>query len=110
MTTFGGNGLRGRRRAFIALTCAVVVLSILVSSAFIAREAVCHHRCVGEDCPVCRFIAQIEQLRRGFGLTLMALTAICFGLLACGHVFGRAAAEAVPARYTPVGRKTRMND
>jgi len=110
MMSFGANGLRSRRQVFVAIVCAVVVLSMLVSSAYIAREAACPHWCVGEDCPVCRFIAQVEQLCRGYGLALMALLALCLGFSACSHVSGQAAAETVPARCTPVGRKIRLND
>ena len=60
---------------------AALLLCIFVSSAYIVHEAVCHHDCAGENCPICQFIAQIEQLRRGFGMALLALLLICFMLI-----------------------------
>ena len=79
-----------RRHAIAAVICAALLLCIFVSSAYIVHEAVYHHDCTGENCPICQFIAQIEQTRRGFGT--------------------RAVAAQVPARCTPVGRKIRLND
>ena len=46
-----------RRRVIAAIICCAVALSMLISSAYLAHEAACHHDCTGEHCPVCRFIA-----------------------------------------------------
>ena len=107
----GGEGLSmSRRRHMVALAlCAVVLLLVVASTAYIAHEAAHPHDCVGEDCPVCRFIAQIEQLRRGFYAGLLALLlwelapAMSRGLRACRS-------DKVFARLLPVRMKVRLND
>ncbi len=99
-----------RRHTIAAIICTVMLLSIFVSSAYIVHEAAHHHVCTGEDCPICQFIAKIEQLRRDLGMALLALLLICFAL-AVGHEWHtRAMAEDVPALCTLVGRKIRLND
>lgn len=99
-----------RRHVISAIICAVMLLSIFVSSAYIVYETAHHHECIGMDCPICQFIAQIEQLRRGFGMALLALLLICFAL-GVGHEWRRYAVTAgVPALCTLVGRKIRLND
>ncbi len=99
-----------RRHVFTVIICAVMLLSIFVSSAYIVRETAHHHECVGENCPICRFIAQIEQLRRGYGVALLALLMICLALTVGREWRARAMAENVPALCTLVGRKIRLND
>ena len=99
-----------RRHVIAAIICAVMLLSIFVSSAYIVHEAAHHHDCIGEDCPICRFIAQIEQLRRGFGMALLALLLLCFALAVGREWRTRAMAAHVPALCTLVGRKIRLND
>lgn len=98
------------RHWIAAIICAVMVLSVFVSSAYIVHDAAHHHICSGEDCPICQFIAQIEQLRRGFGVALLALMLTCFALVMRRERRARAMAEVIPALCTPVGRKTRLND
>ena len=98
-----------RRHVVIAVVCAVMVLSMLLSSAYLAHEAACHHSCVGEDCPVCRFIARVGQLRRDFGLALLALLA-AFTIVAVGRTSFALAAADLPPCGTPVDRKIRLND
>ena len=100
-----------RRRHWVAaLICAVMVLSVFVSSAYIVHNAAHPHVCTGEDCPICQFIAQIEQLRRHFGVALLALLLICFALAMRREWRARAMAADVPALCTLVGRKIRLND
>lgn len=99
-----------RRKHMVALAlCAVVLLLVIVSTAYIAHEASHPHDCVGEDCPVCRFIAQIEQLRRGFYAALLALLLRTLAPAMSGSLPVRLA-EAASARRTPVRMKTRLND
>ena len=97
------------RRLIAAVVCVVVLLSMFVSSAYIAHEAAHRHQCVGEDCPICQFIAQVEQVRRGFGMALLALLLICFALALRREAHAPATAD-VPALCTLVGRKVRLND
>ena len=108
----GETGMKhcaNRRHVVIAVVCAVMVLSMLLSSAYLAHEAACHHSCVGEDCPVCRFIARVGQLRRDFGLALLALLA-AFTIVAVGRTSFALAAADLPPCGTPVDRKIRLND
>ena len=98
-----------RRRGLALAMCAIVALFMLASSAYLAHEVVHRHECAGEDCAVCRFIAQIAQLRRGFGMSLAALSVLGFALVAHREGCARAT-ESMSALCTLVGRKTRLND
>ena len=99
-----------RGHMIAAIICVALLLCIFASSAYIVHEAVYHHECTGENCPVCQFIAQIEQLRRGFGMALLALLLICY-MLGVGHEWRtRAMMEKDPVLCTLVGRKIRLND
>lgn len=98
-----------RRRLMALAVCAVMALSLIVSSAFIVREATHHHTCTGEDCPICQFIAQVEQVRRGFGMLLLALLTLAFALAVRREI--RADGRGVPfIPGTPVSLKIRLND
>ena len=100
----------GKRRHVIAMAlCIAMLLSMCVSSAYIAHEAVHRHACSGENCPVCQFIAQVEQARRGFGMILLALLLICFAL-ALRRDWRDLPAADLPAAGTPVSRKIRLNN
>lgn len=102
--------MSNRRHVTAAMLCVVVLLSLLLSSAFIARELSHHHACTGEDCPVCRFIAQIDQLRRGFCIALLALLLVRLARNAGRTWRAHTASMGIPALCTPVGQKTRLND
>ena len=91
-----------------AALCVVMLLSLFVSSAYIVHEAAHPHACTGDHCPVCQFIAQIEQVCRGFGMGLLALVLACLVLFARRE--RRIPAVCVPALCTPVGRNIRLND
>lgn len=99
-----------KRRHVIAMAlCIVMMLSMFVSSAYIVHEAAHHHECSGENCPICQFIAQIDQVRRGFGMILLALLLICFALAVrrdwCAFTLAN-----LPASGTLVSRKIRLNN
>ena len=99
-----------RRRHVIAMAlCVAMMLAMFVSSAYIAHEAAHHHECSGENCPICQFIAQVEQVRRGFGSILLALLLICFTLAVRRDWCAFPSAE-LPASGTLVGRKIRLNN
>ncbi len=98
-----------RRRLIAMIICAIMALSMVVSSAYFAYEAARPHRCPGENCPVCRFIAQIGRLRRDLALILRTFSLICLALLMCHGQAARPAA-CLPALFTPVGRKIRLNN
>ena len=56
-----------RRRAFAVAMAVAMLVFMILSSAYIAREAGHGHDCVGEGCPICQFIAGIERLRGSLG-------------------------------------------
>ena len=101
--------MKQRRNMIAVALCIAVVLAMFVSSAYIAHEMSNPHRCTGEDCPICQFIAQLEQTRRGFGLVLLALL-----LLACFLTARRfpthLEVDRLPVFSTLVIRKIQLND
>ena len=103
------TALKNRRRVIAMALCIAMMLSMFVSSAYIAHEATHRHECTGEDCPVCQFIAQVEQARRGFGMILLALLLICFAL-ALRRDWRAFTPASLPASGTPVSRKIRLNN
>ena len=88
------------------LLCAVLTLSVLLSSAFILHEA--GHDCIGEDCPVCRHIAISRDMLRLIGAAILpwALRA-----MAPDASVGRyeTLGQFIPAPGTLVSRKIRLN-
>ena len=103
------TALKNRRREIAMALCIAMMLSMFVSSAYIAHEAAHHHVCSGDNCPVCQFIAQVEQVRRGFGMILLALLLICFAL-ALRRDWRAFASANLTASVTPVSRKIRLNN
>ena len=97
------------RRALAMALCVVAVLSLFVASAYLVHEAAHPHRCAGKDCPVCQFIAQIEEVCRGFGLALAALHMLVLAALTRRERIAPAVALPVDL-ITLVGRKVRLND
>lgn len=97
------------RHVFAMVLCIVMMLSMFVSSAYIVHEAAHHHECSGENCTICQFIAQIEQVRRGFGMILLALLLICFALAVRRNWCAFISAN-LPASRTLVSRKIRLNN
>lgn len=83
-----------------------VVLSLLLSAAFISRESA--HKCTGEDCPVCATIAQCENTIRRIGSGLIpVITAAVAAICALQVLIIRI--SMAPA-LTPVSRKVRLNN
>ena len=103
------TALKNRRRAIAMALCIAMMLSMFVSSAYIAHEAAHHHVCSGENCPVCQFISQVEQVRRSFGMILLALLLIYFAL-AVRRDWRAFMSANPPASDTLVSRKIRLND
>ena len=102
--------MKHRRHVIAAIICVAIALCLFVSSAYLVHETAHRHACSGENCPICQFIAQVEQLRRGFSMALLALLVICFSL-AVGHPrHAGATAEDRYALCTLVGRNIRLND
>lgn len=99
--------MSNQKRWIALLMCAGMLLIMFVSSAYIALEA--DHDCIGEDCPVCAFIAQVEQVRRGFGMLLLALLLLNFILTLCVARFNTVRVG-LPTCGTLVSWKIRLND
>ena len=84
---------------------AVLLSFLMLASVFIAHEA--NHDCCGEDCPICEFIQQCENVVRGESLVSSGLSVIIpflfviFSVCLVGDVFVKA---------TPVSRKIRLNN
>ena len=103
------TALKNRRRVIAMALCIAMMLSMFVSSAYIAHEAAHHHVCSGENCPVCQFISQVEQVRRGFGMILLALLLIYLAL-AVRRDWRAFMSANPPVSDTLVSRKIRLND
>ena len=101
--------MKQRRHLIVVAIWIVILLSVFASSAYIMCNAAHHHECIGENCPICQFIAQVEQLHRGFGMALLALLLICI-VLAMRHEMHAPAMTDVPTFCTLIRRKVRFND
>ena len=99
--------MNARKRAGALMLCIGLVLVLLVSSAFLIREA--DHDCCGEDCPICRTIALTTLLMRA--LCLIAAARLMWSVLAVSRfAFHIPGSVRLHAEGTPVSRKTRIND
>jgi hypothetical protein len=101
--------MSSKTRLLALALCAFVVFVLCAGSACIAHETAHHHDCTGEDCPICQFIARIEQVRRALGSVLPALLGAWLVVITCRETRERTPADA-PVFSTLVGRKIRLND
>ena len=97
-----------QKRLFSLLVCAGMLLMLLVSSAYIAHEA--GHDCTGQNCPICQFIARVEQVQRDLGTAVLALLLLCFFLPPVRPFHPGSGEDSLPAFATPVSQKIRLND
>ena len=110
MNDWKGGMAMFRRGRFVALAlCACMLLTMLISSAYIAHETAHPHACCGEDCPICQFIEQVEASLKGFSLILLALFALAIATVARQRrvCFEDDAPAVLP---TLVAEKIRLND
>ena len=98
-----------RRRAFAVAMAVAMLVFMILSSAYIAREAGHGHDCVGEGCPICQFIAGIERLRGSLGGALLILLAACLAA-ALNPVRHAQMAADVPVFCPLTAQKIRLND
>ena len=84
-----------------------LVLTLFVSSAFIALEA--DHDCVGEHCDICGHIEECRALLHSIGLLVFMLL-ISLVMLPGGH--GKHVADGIrlPVRASLVSWKVRLNN
>lgn len=54
-----------KKRTFVSIICAVLLLTALCSSLFIMKEA--DHDCTGADCPICAAISEAENTLKKLG-------------------------------------------
>lgn len=93
-------------RKVAALVGLFMVLTLLLSAAFIAKEA--GHDCSGEDCPVCAVIAQCENTIRRIGsglIPVIAAVAVMLTVLQLPVLY-----TSMAQAFTPVSQKVRMNN
>lgn len=96
-----------RKRLIARLLCAVMILTLSVSSAYIVLQA--EHSCCGEMCEICESIAKTEALLHSFALFVMVL----FSAFAVRSVSRAAAAWGrmrLPALDTLVRWKVRLDN
>ena len=92
-------------RTFALLLCILLLLTAVVSSAYIAENA--GHDCIGHGCEVCARIAGAAVLLGGMAVcTVQTQTLRKHGVR---EVCGRAGADPTAAG-TPVGQKVRLNN
>ncbi|MBQ8954099.1 MAG: hypothetical protein IJ048_08280 [Clostridia bacterium] len=95
------------KRLTALLLCVCMALVLLISSAYIVREA--DHDCVGEGCHTCETIERMAAAIRGFGMALLVLLAAFF-LLALRPVRRFSEGERLPVCGTLVSWKIRLNN
>ena len=97
--------MRERRRVIALAMCIAIALSMAVSSACIAHEAIHPHDCTGEDCPVCQALNVCRSVVMSF------FTALIIMFMPVSGAFSPGFAEcerAVRARFSPVELKVRL--
>ena len=94
-----------RERKLLALLLAASLLAMAcLCPACLAHEI--HHHCLGEGCPVCAFIAQA----RGFIALLLLYVFLAIRILTRRARLVGAALPIPFFLFTPIGRKSRMNN
>ncbi len=99
--------MMNRRRIIALLLCIGLVFTLVLSSAFIAREA--GHDCSGHGCPICQMIAGNVNLLRTLGLAVLMLLAL-FAMLRERFAHRDQQRLCLPASDTLVSWKIRLND
>ena len=95
------------KRLTAGLLCAVFALALCASSVLILHEA--DHDCAGEDCAVCRIIADSRAFLRFSGAALLLLLA-AWAFMAAPHRGSRSLGLRRVACPTPVQWKIRLNN
>ena len=95
-------------RALKGVVCLLLALCLLVSSAYLMREAFHPHDCDGEACPICALILRVEQIGRGLGL-LLALSAARLAVYEASRFCVHTRKNDF-SPFTPVRLMVRMND
>lgn len=99
--------MRHQKRIGAGLLCVILILALLVSSAFIVYET--GHNCTGEDCPICQAMALTGQLLRLIGAVILLL-AFLPGIRCVKHAWDDTLGFSVPASETLVSWKIRLDN
>ncbi len=107
MAVVAVNTITDRKSKIFAVVIAFFLLfSVILSSAFLAKEA--GHNCSDKNCPICSCIAQCQRTLQeiGSGLVLVAIQVsfVAAFLISRHFNFSHLSAK------TPVSRKVRMNN
>lgn len=98
-----------RRRLLAGLACLLMVLCVVFSLGLLTHEAIHPHVCAGEDCQVCRFIANLGRSLRNLGAGLLWL--VLAWMVMNSHMLRSSTGNVIShASDTPVARMVRMND
>jgi len=95
------------KRLGTLLLCIGMVLVLLVSSAYIVREA--DHDCIGEGCHTCETIERLAGFIRGIGMALLVLL-VTILLLALRPICRFPERESLPTGSTLISWKIRLNN
>ena len=99
--------MRHQKRIGAGLLCVILILALLVSSAFIVHET--GHNCTGEDCLICQAMALNGQLLRLIGVAILLLVSLP-GILCVKHTWADTPGFSVPASGTLVSWKIRLDN
>lgn len=96
-----------QKRVFALLLCVAFVLTLFVSSTYVAVNA--EHDCIGHGCDICEHIALIRDLLDSMSL-LVVLAMLLFGAKLLRQRYFALDGIAMPVSRTLVGWKVRLND
>ena len=99
--------MKNQKRLFALLMVIGLVLTMVVSSAYIVLNV--DHDCVGHDCDICEHIAEVREILQSMSLlgVLMMLLFMAAAIRRHIHVFDRGS---LSAGNTLVGWKVRLNN
>ncbi len=107
MAEKGTKKLNNHTAKFTAVILSVLMLSVMMFSAFyVTAEA--NHDCCGEDCPICVHIEQCESMLRGAGEGTFLLGLAVFLAVLSSEVFAPTGSDS--SLFNPITSKVRMNN
>lgn len=99
--------MKNQKRLFALLMCIGLVLTMIVSSAYIVMNA--EHDCTGHDCDICEHMAEVRALLKGTSLLGLLASLFIMSAAVCQHI--HACNEVcLHAQMTLVGWKVRLNN
>lgn len=99
--------MKDQKRLFALLMAVGLVLTMVVSSAYIVSNV--SHDCIGHGCDVCEHIAEARALLDSFALLgVLVVLLMMAGVLR--RRFAAVEGSSLPAQGTLVGWKVRLNN